>query len=238
MRTGVHERQELPLEDNPAYCQLKFSQADTLAVIAAEYKLFTHGLMFTHGGWDRDPLNDYVVEWNPEFAPLVLDLHRRVFFGMGCKDENGRRRSEWCYKLLAIRHEGWKELFAYMSMVGAIQRDTGYLAKLLAQVIPVPDVLALERKSTMPTVCPTVDVVVFGVDSNKRAVYVEPAKQPPLDKPKVKLCPPDPETIELAKRILSGDSTPYEGADIKFEAIRRAKAANIIAAALPPKLLV
>jgi len=206
------------------------SQAGTLAIVATEYKLFSHGLLFTHGGWDRDPISDYLVEWSPEHVPFVIDLPSRVFFGMECKDENGRHRPEWCYKLLAVRHEGWEELFAFMSLVGAIQRDTGYLAKLLAQVVPVPDVLALEKRSNLPSVCPVVEVVVFGIDSNKRAVFCEPAKVLPLDKPKIKIVPPDPDTVELASRILGGSADPYEKVDLKFAEIRRAEAEKIISA--------
>lgn len=230
LKSGVHERHELPPEDNPDYCALKISRAGTLATVATEYKLFSHGLLFTHGGWDRDPINDYLVEWGPEHSPFVIDLPRRVFFGMECKDERGRHRPDWCYKLLAIRHEGWEELFAFMSLVGAIQRDTGYVAKLLAQVISVPDILAMEKNTRQLIACSDVEVVVFGVDSNKRAVFCEPAKVPPLDKPKVKVVPPDPDTVELANRVLSDNSDPYEPIDFRFAEVRRAEAEKIISA--------
>jgi len=206
------------------------SQAGTLATIATEYKLFSHGLLFTHGGWDRDPISDYLAEWGPEYSPFVIELPRRAFLGMECKDERGRHRPDWCYKLLAICHEGWEELFAFMSLVGAIQRDSGYMARLLAQVIHVPDILALEKKADLPAAYPTVEAVIFGIDSNKRAVFCEPAKVPPLDKPKVKLVPPDPDTVELAKLVLSGSSDPYEPIDLKFAEIRRAEAEKIISA--------
>lgn len=235
LRSGVHERRELPPEDNPAYCQLRFAQAGNLTTLALEYKLFTHGLLFTHGGWDRDPISDYLVEWGPEFAPLVIDMPSRVIHGMECKDERGRQRADWCYKLLAVRHEGWDELFAFMSTVGAIHRDSGYLAKLLAQVVPVPDILAISRLTSI-SACPMVDVVIFGIDGNRRAVYVEPARSPPLDKPKVRSSPPDPETVELAEKILSGDPEPYKSIDVKFMELKTAKAETAIAATT--KLLV
>lgn len=225
---GVHERKELPLEESPELCQLKFSQAESLSTLANEYKLFTHGLLFTHGGWDRDPISDWLVEWQPEYAPVVIDLPSRFLLGMECRDERRRLRSEWCYKLLAIRQEGWDELFAFLSLVGAINRDAGYAARLLAQEVPIPDVVALERKAVLPTVCPLVSVVVFGVDSNKRAVYVEPAKSPPMDKPKVKVSPPDPETIDLMAKILSGDPEPYKKADIQFMNVKLESLHNII----------
>jgi hypothetical protein len=209
-----------------------------LEVLSKEYKLFSHGLLFTHGGWDRDPLSDYLAEWSPEFAPFVIDLPSRVFFGMECRDERGRHRTEWCYKLLAIRHEGWEELFAFMSLVGAVHRDSGYLAKLLAQVVPVPDALKLERKAFSLDVCPQTEVVVFGIDSNKRAVYVEPAKNPPLDKPKVRTVAPDPETIDLADKILRGDPDPYKTIDLKLMEVKQAAAEKIIAASQFTKIFV
>ena len=218
------------MEDSPEYCQYKFTQAESLSVIAAEYKLFTHGLLFTHGGWDRDPINDYLLEYNPEFAPLVIDLPERPFSGMVCKDENGNRRSEWCYKLLAIKNEGWDELFAFMSLVGAIQRDAGYLARLLAQVLPIPDVLVLTRQPGLLQVqCPLVEVTIFGIDSNKRAVYMEPTTYSPMYKPRVKITAPDPETIELADKILKGDPEPYKADDLKLMEVKIASAEKIIA---------
>lgn len=238
LRHGIHERQELPPEDDPNYCALKVYQASTLAILSKEYKLFSHGLLFTHGGWDRDPLSDYLAEWNPEFAPFVIDLPSRVFSGMTCKDERGHRRAEWCYKLLAIRHEGWEGLFAFMSLVGAVQRDSGYLAKLLAQVVLVPDVLKLERKAFSLDVCPQTEVVVFGIDSNKRAVYIEPAKNPPLDKPRVRMVAPDPETIDLAAKVLQGDPDPYKAIDLKLTEIKRAEAEKIFAASQFTKVFV
>lgn len=185
-----------------------------------EYKLFTHGLLFTHGGWDRDPIIDYLMEWGPEHVPVVIDLPKRVIFGMECKDERGRHRSDWCYKLLAVRHEGWDELFDWMSLIGAIDRDHNYVARLLAQEIPVPDVLALEKTIALPKSCPMVDVAVFGVDSNKHAAFVEPAKAPPIDKPKVRVVPPDPETVDLMTKVLSNHDDPYQDADRQYQQIK------------------
>src|SRR5271169_5285040 len=117
LQPGVHERHELPLEEDPVYCQMKFSKATSLAELSEDYQFFTHGLLFTHGGWNRDPINDYVVEYNPEFIPIVIDLPKPIILGMECKDENHQPRADWCYKLLAIRHEGWDSFYDFMSTI-------------------------------------------------------------------------------------------------------------------------
>jgi hypothetical protein len=158
----------------------------------------------------------------------MLDLPNQVIFGMECKDERGRRRSDWCYKLLAIRSEGWDEFFAFMSTVGAIDRDRGYVARLMAQRLAIPDVLATRHTWIFESMCPMVDVTVFGIDSNKRAVYVEPAKRPPLDKPKVRSAPPDPVTVELVNKILSNDPEPYKATDLRLMETKVASMQQII----------
>ena len=216
-KSGVQERFQLPVEDNPPLAELKFSQVTRLADLAAEYKFFTHALLFTHGRWPRDPINDYLIEENPEHAPLVMDLPSNFLLGMWAKDEHGHHRYDWGKKLLAIRHEGWEQLFAFMSTVGSINRDKRHFTRLLAQLLPTFDVLGM--KSTHFEEPCRIDVVAFGLDSNVRSVYFEvPQPQtgiPSHDMPRVKVGPPDPETVDLAQRLFRGEPHPYWNIDQK-----------------------
>jgi hypothetical protein len=212
LKPGVHPRVELPLEEDPHYCEFRVSQADTLLQLSAEYQFFTHGLLFTHGRMDRDPVTSYLLEVNPKHAPLVLDLSRAIVRGMSCKDEKGNMRHEWCRKLLMIRHEGWEEFKMYMATVGCVHMDSRYFAKLLLQRVTVPDVLKRRPRAKLHPTC-VVDIMVFGVDSNEFAAYMQLSRHPHLELPRVVVAAPDPETVALATRLFNEEPEPFLGMD-------------------------
>lgn len=60
-REGVTPREALEKDVHRLHIQ-KFSAATSLKDMAEEYVYFTHGLLFTHAYWKRDPVVDHIVE--------------------------------------------------------------------------------------------------------------------------------------------------------------------------------
>lgn len=212
-RAGVHSG-PTQQKDEPSVMQLAVSSRTQLAHIAINHVLFTHGLMFTHGNWCRDVVYDYLVEGGIG-EPAMLTLPKKMFVGMTAKDADGKVYDDWNYKLLVLPKLVWQDFWNFMCTIGGVNPDTRKFHKLLAQKIPVPDILAIENSAATLTKCPMVDIYVFGIDGNDRQVFVSPAMNPPLDKPMVRVSKPDPDIVTLADRYFSEEALPYEPFDIR-----------------------
>lgn len=227
-RAGVHTRKELHQPKERIELQTIYVQ-NSLMELTQEYALFTHGLMFTHGHWMRDVINDFLLETHTAYPPAVINLTRKVFTGMDFRENNRRLNQDWDFRLLACPYKSWADLFQFLSTVGGINRDEHKYHVLLCQQIPVPDVVALEHFTELPKRgCPTVNVFAFGINGNDKTVYFEPAKNPPIDKPKVRVGPPEQEVIDMAERVFAGHPQPFMVRDIKLAKAQVAEAMDMI----------
>lgn len=223
-REGTHTRSELPLPDSPGYQIATFAKAVRLLDLTQEFVLFTHAPLFTHGNWLHDPVFDYFVECNPIHVPFQINLPRRLFLGLEIRQGRRLINDDWNYRLLAIHKDGWEDFFRFMGQVGGINRDDKRYHTLLAQQMPVPDILLLEHKAILPSPCPMVDIITFGLDGNDRQVYFAPALNPPIDKPKACTGPPDPKVVATAERVFAGQEKPFLPFDLRLGGIRRSEA--------------
>ena len=214
LRVGVHSGPIQQTQDMAPYALTEVTTRTSLQhLLDNGLVLFTHGLMFTHGNWTRDIVYDYLVEGGLA-GPALLTLPKRVFIGMHGRNRDGRVNEDWNYRLLAMPRAAWDHFWRYMCTVAGVNQDERRFHKLLAQQVPVPDMLALERSPTLLDRCPMVDVIVFGIDGNDRIVHVSPAFKPPIDKPTVRISSPDPDTVKLAERVFAEEPQPYEPFDL------------------------
>jgi hypothetical protein len=217
VNAGVHTRHQLQLSEK-LYRSYSYSQATSLSDVAAECILFTHGLLFTHGNLPRDPVNDYVAEFSPEHLPFVMELPLPLFSGLEFRDQR-KVNKDWNYRLLGMKNEGWNDFYAFMCTVGGVDRDTKRFYHLLAQRIRVVDILELSKRILLPKPLPYVDIIVFGLTENRRLVCIEPAKNPPLDKPRVRIHPPEQAAVDLAEGLFAEEEQPYSATDQVTDAL-------------------
>lgn len=229
MTAGVYNRVELPQRETGdklhRYLTVqKFRGAGTLASLAEDHVLFTHATLFTHGNWTLDPIYDYLLEHNSKHAPFMVETQSRIFHGLEFREQQGsnrRRNSDWCYRILCLVKEDWDSFFAFMSALAGINRDEQRVHWLLAQKLPIPDVVDLERRAILTKPCPTVEVVLFGLNGNDKTVYFKPALNPPIDKPKIVVGPPEPAVVAAALRLLAGHEQPLQPLEHRDELYNR-----------------
>jgi hypothetical protein len=193
-------------QDGIPYHVARLSAATALKDMEAEYAFFTTALLFTHGEWTRDPVEDYLTK-HPTAYPFHINLPRPVFKGL----EVGASL-DWNYRIMACLKTDWEGddgLCGFLMSLGGIDRHKRRYHRMLVQKITIPDVFSLERATILPVPLPTVDVITFGVDGSNWRVGFEPASDPPCNQATVVKLRPDPEVVRLASAVLSGHPSPF-----------------------------
>lgn len=198
VKEGVGPVKTLNPQEKNAYHIQKFSQATSLSDLVEEYQFFTYAILFTYGKFDSDPVSDWITENNISEKPFAVVLPK-LFNGL--EKFNGI--------LWACPKQNWEQLYKFMCGVGAINRSKKIYIRALVQKLPVPDVLALEKASVLPIPCPLIEIVAYGIDTNKNQVALQPANNPPLDLPSVVKLPARPETVMLAEALFNENQNPF-----------------------------
>jgi hypothetical protein len=146
------------------------SCADALRRREKPVVLFTPALLFTHAGFDRDPVIEFDARFPAEsrdLRPFCLDLKGDdVFFrGMGIMPPPGRATPvNWNQRLYCIDASRKEECFGFLSGIAFSCPKTQFFASTFYYELPVPD----------PTskVLEFLNVAVFGVLTNKGVVFL------------------------------------------------------------------
>ncbi|NDD53100.1 hypothetical protein EBZ39_04335 [bacterium] len=135
--------------------------------------LFTGALLFTHGGFDRDPVIEFDARFPAEskdLRPFFVDLARdkeRFFFGFGVMPAPNRPQAvNWDKRLYCIDHRRKEECFEFLGGIAYSNQHTHVFASSFMQTVLIPDPTSRTGQ--------TLEVHVAGVMSNKFVVYVEP----------------------------------------------------------------
>jgi hypothetical protein len=134
--------------------------------------LFTPALLFTHGGFDRDPVIEFDARFPAESSnlrPFCIDLTRdREFFfkGFGNLPAPSRQKIiNWDKRVYGIAAERKEECFEFLGGIAFSNPKTGVFANTFSHVIHVTDPTSRSGQ--------VLDITVFGVMSNVAIVYVE-----------------------------------------------------------------
>lgn len=195
---------EKPLDpsDGVEYHKMRLSQTTGLVELARDYAFYTTALLFTHGGWQTDPVEDYLRQ-NPSCCPFRLDLPRPPFEGLDVGND-----PVWNYRIFLVLKEQWEGLQKFLMSLGGIDHARRQYNRMLPQLLPVPDWLALEHKAILPTPVPSVGVVTFGIDGTDGCWVFEPVGGVPASYRVLRLSP-DPDTIKLGKAVLAHHPRPF-----------------------------
>ena len=198
----------------------KIGGVDNLTELGKHFVFFTTGLLFTHGGLDRDPVQEFMNEAEGEPQIALMSFDRPVFEGFQFKD--GRR--DWNHKLLAIERSRWDDLHKFLSGVCILDSRNKVFYRVLPFSVMVADPVIMDRAAVIQVPLPTVEVVVYGLDGNIRKVLVRSPSQLGLQVPTVVTDRPDPKTVEYANKLFQGKD-PGEAPDSEtaklFEKMRK-----------------
>jgi hypothetical protein len=133
--------------------------------------LFTPALLFTHGGFDRDPMAEfdaYCPAPSATLRPFCVDLTKdkwRFFHGMGIQPPPGRTQPvNWDKRLYAIDKEREEECFGFLNGIAYSNPKTNLFASTFSYDLSIPDPTALLTETLL--------VRVFGVIGNTFIVWV------------------------------------------------------------------
>jgi hypothetical protein len=184
------EKVELP--------QQKIAGTASLGDLSKDYVFFTPGLIFTHGELPNDPVQEFVNEAKGTPQIAFMNFDKPIFEGFRFKDG----RVEWNHKLLAIERPRWEEILQFLGTVGILDREQKLFYGVKPFMVRIADPVIMDRSAVLPSPIPLVEVVVFGLDGNKRQVLVEDVPGG-LSLPKVVIHRPLPKTIAYAKKLLA-----------------------------------
>jgi hypothetical protein len=146
------------------------SCSDALRQRDRPVSLFTAALLFTHGGFDRDPVIEFDARFpapSSDLRPFCIDVvkdHEFFFRGLGIRPApGGQKPINWDKRLYCIDKQREAECFEFLSSIAFSEPKRGFFANTFLHTITVPDPTASNEH---------LSVTVFGVMSNKFAAYM------------------------------------------------------------------
>jgi hypothetical protein len=209
---GIHAA-PASLNERPLFPLLMAGTA-TLTDLVDEYVLFTHGLVFTHGAWLQDPLQDYVTSMDTDCRLHALELPSPVFRWFDGRSPVDRQTldTSWNRKIMACPKRSWNGLYRFLASIQGTNRDTKTMYSLAAQRIPIIDVIAFANLSGLPDRIPEVDCLCFALVTNRRTVYFAPERRVnPWDPVPVLTRNPETRMVAYAKAFFRNSETPRAG---------------------------
>lgn len=148
----------------------RVSIADVLKDSGTDFSLFTAAMLFTHGGFDRDPVVEFASYYSEVSAtrPVCLDLsyeHEFFFRGLGSRPAPGTQNVvNWDKRLYGIAASAAEDCFAFLGGIGWSNPKTGFFGRTFSYVAEIPD--------------PTADlnnlsVRLFGVVGNDFVAFID-----------------------------------------------------------------
>lgn len=139
--------------------------------------LFSPAILFTHGGFDRDPVVEFEAfqpSPSPELRPFCIDLKSSggpFFNGLGVRPAPGRTVPiNWDRRLYAIDQSRAAECFEFLNGIAYSDPKTGLFASTFSYELHIPDPTAGffsgDRSKWLP-------VTLFGAIGNTFITYVD-----------------------------------------------------------------
>ena len=157
------------------------SGADSIAVLSCSdvlqqrenpLALFTAALLFTHGGFDRDPISEFDARFpaaSSDLRPFYIDLaknHENFFSGVGTCPAPGKKTPvNWNKRLYCIDQRRQEECFNFLGGIAYSAPKANMFASTFSQTVSTPDPTSKTGQF--------LDVTVFGVMSNQFVVYLD-----------------------------------------------------------------
>jgi hypothetical protein len=184
----------------------------SLADLTKDYALATTILLFSHGGWDRDPVADYVHNYRNRTV-FWINLPVPMFkIESSYPPFNGDSWQDWEHRLLACPRDEWPDLERELCNLSAVDFRRQRVHYVRPYWLRLPDFLSQLRpnyRRGMPTTMEsaTIPVYTLALDGNWAGVFFEPGRG--LDPAQVVLRPPSREAVAFAQAVLTTDSKPF-----------------------------
>lgn len=146
------------------------SCSEALRSTGRKLRLFTPALLVTHGGFDRDPVQEFDARYGlpDQYRPVAIQLKKedeRFFDGLGVVPLPGLGPVNWDQRLYAIDEEHHADCFDFIGGIAFSDRRRNVFASVLSYDLVIPD--PTSRRQEYLT------VRVFGVLANTFVAYLQ-----------------------------------------------------------------
>jgi hypothetical protein len=148
----------------------QLSCSEALRNTGRKLRLFTPALLVTHGGFDRDPVQEFDARYGlPEkYRPVCIQLkqdNERFFEGLGVHALPGRAPVNWDQRLYAIDEQHHADCFDFIGGISFSDPRRNFFASVLSYDLLIPDPTSRRMEF--------LQVRVFGVLANTFAAYLQ-----------------------------------------------------------------
>lgn len=154
----------------------RMSIADVLNGNEADFALFAPALLFTHGGFDRDPVVEFSSYYSEvsSLLPHAIDLtedHEFFFRGLGTRPAPGSKKAvNWDKRIYGISGAVAENCFSFLGGIGWANPQTGFFGRTFSYLADIPD----------PTSdLQTLSVRLYGVAANNFVAFLDPSQVVP-----------------------------------------------------------
>ncbi len=188
-------------------------QANSLFEMRNEFKFFTPALLVTHGGFDRDPVGEYIAHRgnDPAGGPFCVDVDLPFFSGLPpCL--LGRppyaEMVDWNCRMYAVHNSRFEDLRDFIAGITVSDPQRTKVTLVGYYNITVVDTTHTGAGG-FTTSFNALDVTVFGVDSSQGTVYISPPLETtPTKLPFLAFGPASEKARELLARMKQFDFAP------------------------------
>lgn len=178
----------------------------SLVQLQTDYVFFSYAPMFLYGGLTFNPVQEWINLHNMPQCVFIVPMPMRVFN----LADTTLGETKWDKILWAVEKEYWERLALHIGSIGLIDRGKKLFSRGLCQAIPVVDVAAVDKMQVLPTQLPTVEIFVFGVDSNRGCIAFPRPKNLLVELPRLVNHGTLPETARMAKALFENNPNPYQ----------------------------
>lgn len=148
----------------------QLSCSEALRNTGRKLRLFTPALLVTHGGFDRDPVQEFDARYGltEQYRPFFIQLkndHERFFDGLGVVSLPGRPAVNWDQRLYAVDEEHHADCFDFIGGIAFSDPRRNFFASVISYDMTIPD--PTSRRQEYLT------VRVFGVLANTFVAYLQ-----------------------------------------------------------------
>ena len=200
-------RHEVPVDNETTGAK---EETHTLTDMSAEYEFFTTAPMIVAGGFDRDPVVEFLKHHPPtsdDEQIITIDYTRPFFEGLGLGFLLATLVS-WDHRLYAVRRDRWDLVRDLIAGIGWANQSLRMFTRSCFYELEIVDQTLLYKKGPVLSQLPMLTITVFAASSNRAFSYIQPAMNPPHDRPRLVHAEPKPDMILEADSVLGPPLSP------------------------------
>jgi|TARA_R110002051_G_scaffold297430_3_gene363774 hypothetical protein len=175
---------------------VEFGGTPPSLAVFPEWVWYTPAPAFLWGGLGHAILSELQHELGFEYYQATFRVS--LFSGFDVQGD-----AFWNNTLWACKQTEWEPFKEALLGVMNVDMENGLIVKYGLQELSVYDPVAVQNNSVITPDTPTLDVVAFGVMSNKSTIAFD-VTSGAVERPHVYTVTPDPAFVEMADMLLSG----------------------------------